>query len=160
MRYVDLRIIKGDNPRRATVWGTRDDGSVVQTIIVPNHDLPYLVVESAFGLSDGEWGARLSETGYPDFERASDLPPGIIISKQLSNAVANIFGDGPNTAAGVRSRARAGAGAGAVLDSIDDAQIEAAIDGVQRLVTIWSRLPAGSKLDVSWPLDLTTLASE
>ena len=40
------------------------------------------------------------------------------------------------------------------------AEVEAAIDGVQRLVTIWSRLPAGSKLDVSWPLDLTTLASE
>ena len=156
MGYVDLRIIKGENPRRATVWGTRDDGSVVQTVIIPNHDLPYLVVESVFGLHDGEWGSRLSDAGYPDFDRASDLPSGIKVAKQLSNAVANIFGDGPNTATGVRNRA----GSSAVLDTIDDARIEAAIDGVQRLITIWSRLPVGSTLDVSWPLDLTALTSE
>ncbi len=151
---MDLVIVKGNNPRRATVWGTRDDGTVVQTIIIPQHDLPYLVVESLFGLTDGEWGARLSPAGYPSFERAADLPAGIRESKRLCNAVANLFGNGPDTVAGVRQRA----GSSATLDAIDDARIELAIDGVKRLSTIWSRLPTDSKLAVSWPLDIAELS--
>lgn len=146
---VRLVLVKGENPARATAWGTGDDGSVVRAEFVPAHDLPYLVVESLFGLRDGEWGSRLSPQGYPTFERAADLPAGIVVAKRLSNAVANLFGDGPNTAEGVRQRAAPSP----TLDAIDDATINAAIDGVERISTLWASLGVGAKLEVSWPLE-------
>jgi hypothetical protein len=150
---VKLVLVKGENPRRATAWVTRDEGSTKKVVIIPSHDLPYLVVESLFGLTDGEWAARLSPEGYPHFDRASELPAGIKTAKRLSNAVANAFGDGPNTAAGVRERV----GPSPVLGAIDDTTIEAAIAGVGRIMAMWAAVEVGDKLEVAWPLDPGTL---
>src|SRR5205823_10287648 len=55
---VQLVVVKGGNPRRATVWATDEDGTVRSVQIMPAPDLPYLVIESSFGRKHGKWATR------------------------------------------------------------------------------------------------------
>ncbi|MBV8942900.1 MAG: hypothetical protein JO342_02670, partial [Solirubrobacterales bacterium] len=75
-------------------------------------------------------------------------------AKVLTNAVANRFGDGLDTPAGVRERvARSGDQSAAErLSGIDDAIIAEAIVGVADLLHRWAALPPGKVLRLSWPL--------
>jgi hypothetical protein len=68
--------------------------------------------------------------------------------------VANRWGDGPDTAAGVRDRvARAGdQTARDPLARIDDDTIATAVQGVGDLVNHWMAVLPGGKLVLSWPL--------
>jgi hypothetical protein len=85
------------------------------------------------------------------------------VAKTLTNAVANRWQEGPNTAVGVRLRlqghddkladAESIRRAAEHLARIDDATIELAIRGVRELSARWAGLPAGATLRLTWPLD-------
>lgn len=72
----------------------------------------------------------------------------------LTNAVANRFGDGPNTPAGVRERvARSGdPSAEDFLSSVDDDTVAEAIAGAADLLRHWVELLPGQALRLTWPL--------
>ena len=142
------------------------------------HDLPHLVVESIFRLDDGLWGelvaglhepANLAATarsakhqkrgrivsgaaaGAPTEEWLSDAHRA---AKTITNAVANRWGDGPDTPSGVRSRlAREHSDRiDGLLRQVDDDTIAAAISGVRALERRWAALPPGGTLRLAWPL--------
>jgi hypothetical protein len=150
------------------------------------HDLPHLVVESAFGIDDGLWAeleadrhaAATSAVTARDPKRqkagrivsgAADgkstsrwLTAGHRRAKVLTNAVSNRFGDGPDTPTGVRQRvARSGERpADETLSGIDDETIAEAIAGVSAMLRRWTALPAGEVLRLSWPLRPGRLTDE
>jgi hypothetical protein len=78
--------------------------------------------------------------------------------------VANRWGDGPDTPAGVRDRvARENSQAlDDLLARVDDQTIATAIQGVRDLEQRWLAVPPGGKLRLSWPLapDFFTGAGE
>jgi hypothetical protein len=136
------------------------------------HDLPHLVVESAFGLDDGLWGTmavggfspaaqavtrrngriRLV-TDAPRDELAARRWPGHVVAKAAVSAVLNRWSDGPDTPGGVRTRLSAtGPEAAELAGRLDDESIRVAADGVRRLYRVWSALPAGGTLRLTWPL--------
>ena len=150
------------------------------------HDLPHLVVESVLGIDDGLW-AELEAGGHAAAARAvtardpkrqkvgrivSGAAEGVPAShwltaghrraKTLTNAVANRFGDGPDTPAGVRDRvARSGEeSAEEILSEIDDETVAEAVAGVAEVLRRWAALPAGEVLRLSWPLPLERLADD
>jgi hypothetical protein len=54
---MDIVVIKGRaTGERERMWVTRSDGTTDQVPINMVHDLPHLIVESAFGLRFGFWG--------------------------------------------------------------------------------------------------------
>jgi len=53
---MHIVVVKGEAGERERMWVTRTDGSTAQVPINMNHDLPHLVIESAFGLEYGFWG--------------------------------------------------------------------------------------------------------
>ena len=142
------------------------------------HDLPHLVVESLFGITDGLWAelasGRHPEAGFAASARdtrrqkqgrivsgaavgapISDwLSTGHGRSKTITNCVTNRWGDGPDTPAGVRDRlARQHDTAIALLiATISDDTIALAIRGVHELDQRWALVPPGGSLHLSWPL--------
>lgn len=142
------------------------------------HDLPHLVVESAFGIDDGLWAeleagrhaAAASAVTARDSQRqktgriVSGAAEGVPTSrwltaghrraKVLTNAVSNRFGDGPDTPAGVRQRvAHSGErSADETLSGLDDKTIAEAIAGVAAVLRRWAALPAGEVLRLCWSL--------
>lgn len=142
------------------------------------HDLPHLVVESVFGIDDGLWAeleagrhaaaARAVTARDPQRQRTGRIVSGAAEgmpasqwltaghrrAKVLTNAVANRFGDGPDTPAGVRERvARSGErSAEATLSGVDDNTIAEAIAGVAEVLLRWAALPSGEALRLTWPL--------
>ncbi len=142
------------------------------------HDLPHLAVESVLGINDGLW-AELEAGRHPAAAQAvtardpkrqktgrivSGAAEGVPASgwltaghrraKVLTNAVANRFGDGPDTPAGVRKRvARSGdRSAEDFLSRVDDDTIAEAIVRAGELLRRWAELPPGETLRLSWPL--------
>lgn len=142
------------------------------------HDLPHLVVESAFGIADGLWG-ELAAGDHAEAGRAASardprrhkqgrivsgaaagartcewLTPGHRQAKAITNCVTNRWGDGPDTPAGVRDRAaRAGDPSLAdLLGKVADETIAAAIADVRDLERRWAAVPPGGTLRLSWPL--------
>jgi hypothetical protein len=93
------------------------------------HDLPHLVVESLFGITDGLWAelaagshaaagqaasardpkrhkqGRIVSGAAADVPTGQWLTPGHRRAKTITNCVANRWGDGPDTPSGVRDRA-------------------------------------------------------
>jgi hypothetical protein len=142
------------------------------------HDLPHLVVESLFAITDGLWGelAAGSHAAASQAAAARDpkrhkqgrivsgaaagtptemwLTPGHRRAKTITNCVANRWGDGPDTPRGVRDRvARADNPALAdLLARVDDATIALAIEGVRDLEQRWLAVPPGGTLRLSYPL--------
>ena len=119
-----IAFVKGETPAGDRVWMTMPDGPARQLAVHVIHDLPHLVVESAFGLADGLWGI-LARGGFAEANRAAtarnsrrtmlvtdaefdDLAarnwPGHRVAKAAVNAVVNRWQDGPDTPAGVRAR--------------------------------------------------------
>jgi len=169
---ADVAIVKGETPASDRTWLSFPDGTARRAVVHVVHDLPHLVVESAFDLDDGLWGT-LAAGGYAPASRAAtrrngrirlvtDAEPDAIavrtwpahvIAKAAANAVLNRWGDGPDTPAGVRDRLRkSGPGAAELAVRLDDEAIRVARAGVQRLYREWSELPVGGTLRVTWPL--------
>ena len=142
------------------------------------HDLPHLAVESVLGINDGLW-AELEAGRHPAAARAvtardpkrqktgrivSGAAEGVPVSgwltaghrraKVLTNAVANRFGDGPDTPAGVRKRVASSRDPSAeeFLSGVDDDTIAEAIVCAGALLRRWAELPPGEALRLSWPL--------
>jgi hypothetical protein len=183
-RVVAISIVKGDSPDRDRTWLTLPDGPASQLAVHVVHDLPHLVVESLFGIDDGLWGV-FARGGFGTANRArtmsrsrrarlvTDVPldklgaenwTGHVVAKAATNAVVNRWGDGPDTAQGVRARlaataARADQGEGEsarrireLAARLDDATIERAITDSRQLSARWAALPQGEMLRLQWPL--------
>ena len=169
---ADVAIVKGETPASDRTWLSFPDGTARRAVVHVSHDLPHLVVESAFDLDDGLWGT-LAAGGYAPASRAATrrsgrirlvtdtVPdeiavrnwPAHVVAKAAVNAVLNRWGDGPDTPAGVRDRlARTGPDAAELAARLDDEAIRVARAGVQRLYREWSALPVGGTLRVTWPL--------
>ena len=169
---ADVAIVKGETPATDRTWLSFPDGTARRAVVHVVHDLPHLVVESAFGLDDGLWGT-IAVGGFSPAARAAtrrngrirlvtDAPldelaarrwPGHVVAKAAVNAVLNRWGDGPDTPDGVRTRLSSnGPAAAALAGRLDDESVRVAAAGVQRLFRVWSALPAGGTLRLTWPL--------
>ncbi len=175
---MEITLVKAAGP------GDRDraylevDGVTRRGPIHVIHDLPHLVVESVFGITDGLW-AELAAGSYAAAGHAATArdpkrhKQGRIVSgaaagapasqwltsghrraKTITNCVANRWDDGPDTPRGVRDRvARTGDPSLAdLLAPVDDATIATAIRGVKHLEQRWMVVPPGGTLRLSWPL--------
>jgi hypothetical protein len=175
---MEIALVKAAGP------GDRDraylevDGVTRRGPIHVIHDLPHLVVESVFGITDGLWAelaaglhaaashaatardpkrhkqGRIVSGAAAGVPASQWLTPGHRRAKTITNCVANRWGDGPDTPRGVRDRvARAGDPALAdLLAQVDDATIATAIRGVRHLEQRWMAVPPGGTLRLSWPL--------
>jgi hypothetical protein len=175
---VDVNLVKADGPHdRDRVY--LSNGTVTRRLPVHVvHDLPHLAVESLFGITDGLW-AELASGDHSEPGRATTardtkrqkqgrivsgtaagaptsewLSSGHRRSKAVTNCVANRWGDGPDTPAGVRDRvARQGdPNIAAMTATIDDETIALAITRVRELERQWALVPPGGTLRLSWPL--------
>lgn len=183
---MEITLVKAAEPGgRDRAWLTVDGASRRGAIHVV-HDLPHLVVESLFGVTDGLW-AELAAGAHAEAGRAAAardprrhkqgrivsgaaaglmtgewLTPGHRRTKAITNCVVNRWGDGPDTAAGVRERtAREDDQAlQDLLGHVDDQTIVAAIQGVRDLEQRWMALPPGGSLRLSWPLNATFSAEQ
>ncbi len=165
---------RGDRDRAWLTAGGRTRRGPVHVI----HDLPHLVVESLFGITDGLW-AELAAGSHAAAGQAASardpkrrkqgrivsgaaagvptsqwLTPGHRMAKTITNYVANRSGDGPDTASGVRDRAarQHDPSLDDLLAGIDDETIAMAIRGVRDLEERWMAVPPGGTLRLSWPL--------
>ena len=111
---ADVAIVKGETPASDRTWLSFPDGTARRAAVHVIHDLPHLVVESAFDLDDGLWGT-LAVGGYPPASRAATRRngrirlvtdaepdeiavrtwPAHVVAKAAVNAVLNRWGDGP-----------------------------------------------------------------
>ena len=142
------------------------------------HDLPHLAVESLFGIDDGLWaelavgdhvaaghaatarGPKRQKQGRIVSGAATGARTGEWLTlghrraKTLTNCVANRWGDGPDTPAGVRDRAarQDDSSLHDLLARVDDQTIAKAIRGVRDLEQRWLAVPPGGTLRLCWPL--------
>ena len=155
------------------------DGQTRRVAVHVVHDLPHLAVESFFAIADGLWG-ELSAGLHADASFAATardpkrekqgrivsgagcgartgkwLSEGHRVAKSVTNAVANRWGDGPDTPAGVRFRLlrEADEPIQNLMDRVDDEIIAASIQAVRDLDRQWADTPPGGALHLSWPLD-------
>jgi hypothetical protein len=177
---ADVAITKGETAARDRTWLSFPDGTARHAVVHVIHDLPHLVIESAFGLGDGLWGT-IARGGFPNAARAlgqrkgplrlvTDEPldnlaeqtrPDRIVAKAAVNAVVNRWGNGPDTPDGVRDRLRGHSPQAADLaDRLDDETIRVAVAGVRRLYREWRALPRGGTLRLTWPLDDSWLRAQ
>jgi hypothetical protein len=175
---IEITLVKaagpGDRDRAYLKSGDAARRGAVHVI----HDLPHLVVESLFGITDGLWGelAAGSHAAAGHAASARDpkrqkqgrivsgaaagartgewLTPGHRRAKTITNCVTNRWGDGPDTPAGVRDQvARANdPSLQELLARVDDETIAMAIRGVRDLERRWVAVPPGGKLKMFWPL--------
>lgn len=175
---VEVTFVKANGPGKHDRAYLTMAGAVRRGPVHVEHDLPHLVVESVLGIDDGLWGeleagrhdaaARAATSRDPKRQKAGRIVSGAAegaptaqwltaghrTAKTLTNAVANRFGDGPDTPAGVRHRvARSGdRSAQLIVSAIDDETIARAIVGVAEALRRWAALPAGESLRLAWPL--------
>jgi hypothetical protein len=175
---MEITLVKAAGPGEQDRAYLEVDGITRRAPVHVIHDLPHLVVESLFGLDDGLWG-ELAAGSHAEASHAATardpkrrktgrivsgaaagaptgqwLTPGHRQAKTMTNCVANRWGDGPDTPAGVRHRvARQDSPAlEDVLTRVDDETIALAIRGVRDLVQRWMAVPPGGTLRLSWPL--------
>lgn len=182
---MEITLVKASGPGgRDAAWLA--DGDLTRRAAVhPVHDLPHLAVESAFGITDGLW-AELAAGAHDEAGRAAAardtrrarygrivsgaaagvpaaqwLTAGHRRAKTVTNCVANLFGDGPDTPSGVRDRAAgySDAAAAELLGNLDDDVITGAVAAVRDLLHRWAQVPPGGILRLTWPLDLPAAAS-
>ena len=175
---MEITLVKaagpGDRDRAWLTAGRVARRSPVHVI----HDLPHLVVESLFGITDGLW-AELAAGSHAAAGQAASardprrqkqgrivsgaaasartdewLTPGHRRAKTITNCVTNRWGDGPDTPAGVRDRvARANdPSLQDLLARVNDETIAMAIWGVRDLERRWVAMPPGGTLSLFWPL--------
>ena len=158
------------------------DGQTRRGPVHVEHDLPHLVVESMFGISDGLWGelaagrheAASAATSARDPKQRKGgrivsgaargartdewLSTGHRVAKVVTNAVINRWGEGPDTPDGVRERiARQPIREiDALLARVTDEQIAIAIHDVAVLRRRWAAVPPGGTLRLRWPLESPT----
>jgi hypothetical protein len=172
---ADVAIVKGETPAGDRTWLSFPDGTAHRATVHVIHDLPHLVVESAFDLGDGLWGHLAkgdSEYGAPArqgpgnrvisrrngrIRLVTDEPetpnPASTVARAAVSAVLNRWGNGPDTPGGVRDRLRRGGPEAAELAGrLTDEQIRVAAAGVRRLYRDWAALPVGGTLRATWPL--------
>lgn len=143
---ADVAITKGETPARDWIRLSFPDGTARHAVVHVVHDLPHLVVESAFGLGGGLWGT-LARGGL------CDAWPGHAVARAAVNAVVNRWRNGPDTPDGVRDRLRGHSPQAADLaDGLDDETIRVAAAGVARLYREWRAMPPGGTLHLTWPL--------
>jgi hypothetical protein len=160
------------------------DGETRRLAVHVVHDLPHLVVESFFGITDGLWG-ELKAGFHPEANFAATardpkrqkqgrfvsgaasaartegwLTEGHRMAKIVTNAVVNRWGDGPDTPAGVRSRLRGEASEPirSLLGRADDETIAVSIQAVRVPERRWASMPPGGTLRLCWPLEPSDLA--
>jgi hypothetical protein len=185
-QVVEITLVKAAGPGdRDRAWLTAD-GVARRGPVHVIHDLPHLVVESVFGITDGLWAelAAGSHAAAGHAATARDpkrhkqgrivsgaaagvpagqwLTPGHRRAKTITNCVANRWGDGPDTPSGVRDRAarQHDPSLDALLAVIGDETIAMAIQGVQDLQERWITVPPGGTLRLSWPLARDFFADE
>ena len=177
---MQITLVKAAGPGgRDAAW--LDSGGVTRRAAVhPVHDLPHLVVESAFGMTDGLWAelaagahdeagrataardarrnkhGRIVTGGAAGVPTAQWLTAGHRRAKTVTNCVANRFGDGPDTPRGVRDRAAGydDPAPAELLNAMDDDTIARAITAVHDLLRRWDEAPPGGTLRLTWPLQL------
>ena len=175
---MEITLVKAARPGEQDRAYLEVDGITRRVPVHVIHDLPHLVVESLFGLDDGLWGelaagshaqaghaaaardTKRRKTGRIVSGAAAGAPtgqwltPGHRQAKTLTNCVANRWGDGPDTPAGVRDRAarQDSPALESALTRVDDETIALAIRGVRDLVQRWMAVPPGGTLRLSWPL--------
>jgi len=92
-------------------------------------------------------------TDAPFDDLATRNWPAHTVAKAAVNAVLNRWGDGPDTADGVRERLRrTGPQAAELAAQLSDEQIRVAAAGSRRLYREWAALPVGGTLRATWPL--------
>jgi hypothetical protein len=183
---MEITLVKAADPGgRDRAWltvGGRTRRGPVHVI----HDLPHLVVESLFGITDGLW-AELAAGSHAAAGQAASarepkrhkqgrivsgaaagvpagqwLTPGHRRAKTITNCVANRWGDGPDTPAGVRDRAARQHDPllDDLLAGVDHETIALAIRGVRDLEERWIGVLPGGTLRLSWPLSRDFFATE
>jgi len=178
---VNIVVVKGRPGERDRMWVTRSDGSTDQVPINMVHDLPHLVVESAFGLEFGFWGlidagafsreieashardAKRSEAGRHGIlmGRAAQSP---LADEQLdplvaeheeeliaAKALTNAF-RGPGD---VREQLAAAAAGNEIvrekIATLDDETIDRIRSELREAEAEWRAVPAGGRLELRWP---------
>ena len=175
---MEIVLVKAAGPGEGDRAYLEVDGVTRRGPVHVLHDLPHLAVESLFGIDDGLWAelAAGSHAAAGHAAAARDpkrqkqgrivsgaaagvptgewLTPGHRRAKAITNLVANRWGDGPDTPAGVRDRAaRADSPAlEDLLSGVDDETIALAIRAVADLAQRWAAVPPGGKLRLTWPL--------
>lgn len=175
---MEITLVKaawpGDRDRAYLTEGGLTRRGAVHVI----HDLPHLVVESLFGITDGLW-AELAAGSHAAASQAATardpqrhkqgrivsgaaagvpskvwLTPGHRRAKAITNCVVNRWGDGPDTPAGVRHRVAQANDPSLqyLLTGVSDQEIAVAIQGVRDLEKRWMTVPPGGALRLSWPL--------
>jgi hypothetical protein len=183
---MEITLVKaarpGDQGRAWLTVGETTRRGAVHVV----HDLPHLVVESLFGITDGLWAelaagdhaqaghaaaardpgrrkqGRIVSGAAAGVPAAQWLSSGHRRAKVITNCVANRWGDGPDTPAGVRDRAARHDDQVLqdLLAHVSDETIVAAIRGVQELEQRWLAVPPGKTLRLSWPLAHDFLAGD
>lgn len=175
---MEITLVKAVRPDEQDRAYLEVDGVTRRGPVHVLHDLPHLAVESLFGLDDGLWGelaagshaaaSRAATARDPKRQKSGRIVSGAAAgtatgewltaghrqAKTITNCVANRWGDGPDTPAGVRDRvARQGSPAPAdLLARVDDETIALAIQGVRDVMQRWLEVPPGGTLRLSWPL--------
>jgi hypothetical protein len=177
-QVMEIALVKAAGPGdRDRAWLTAG-GVTRRGPVHIIHDLPHLVVESVFGITDGLWAelaagshaaaghavtardpkrhkqGRIASGAAAGVPAGQWLTPGHRRAKTITNCVASRWGDGPDTPSGVRDRAarQHDPSLDDLLAVIDDETIAMAIRGVQDLEERWMTVPPGGTLRLSWPL--------
>lgn len=183
---MEIVLVKaGGRGEGDRVYVNRGGGEPHRVPVHPAHDLPPLVVESLFDITDGLWGElaagahaeaaaavtardpKRQKLGRIVSGAASGAPTdawltvGHRMAKTVTNWVTNRWGDGPDTPAGVRQRLSESTGDEAalrLLERLDDDTVLLAIRGVHELNRRWAGAPPGRTLRLEWPLPKTFFA--
>ncbi len=171
-------MVKASGPGdRDRVW-IGAGGSARRVAVHVVHDLPHLVVESAFAIGDGLWAelaagchagaGRAAAARDPERHKhgrivsgaAARVPAGVWLTaghrraKSVTNCVTNRWAEGPDTPQGVRERAARDPdpSVAVLVSQVSDDAIARAIAGVRDLLHQWAQIPPGGVLRLTWPL--------